>query len=108
MKHATAKADDPSFGGFEVYPETAPPHWDEIACRVGGSLFHSTVWADYQQRINHLRPYFVLVRDVTGEEWGGAVAFFSQSRRPVDSWIVRLMVLPAHPFVRSGYQYLGD
>ena len=86
---------------FETYQGFPPNNWDEIVHRLGGSVFHSTFWAEYQKKVQNVRPIFILSRDEKGEECAAAVALFKQSRRKFVSWILRDFTLTAHPCVRN-------
>ncbi len=86
---------------FETHVGSAPDGWDEVVCRLGGPVFHSTLWAEYQRKTKNVQPMFLLARDENGNECAGAVAFFLQSHRPFASWVFRKLQLPAHPFVRD-------
>jgi hypothetical protein len=90
---------------FETYQGSPPNNWDEIVRRLGGSVFHSTFWAEYQRKVQNVRPIFILSRDEKGEECAAAVGLFRQSRRKVVSWILRDISLTAHPCVRD---HAGD
>ena len=83
---------------FEVHHGSAPAGWDELVGRLGGSVFHTSIWADYQRKTSEVKPLFLLVRDRSGKERAGAFALFRRSRRPIASLIFRELSLPAHPF----------
>lgn len=86
---------------FETYQGSPPNNWDGIVHRLGGSIFHSTFWAEYQAKVQNVRPIFILSRDEKGEECAAAIALFRQSRRKFVSWILRDITLTAHPCVRD-------
>lgn len=85
----------------ETFRGTAPEGWDQIVSALGGTVFHSTFWGNYQARLNLVLPLFVLGRDQKGDPCAGAVAFFRQSRRPLLSLVFRSLELPSHPVVGS-------
>jgi peptidoglycan pentaglycine glycine transferase (the first glycine) len=84
---------------IETYYDAAPEGWDRIVSKLGGNLFHSTLWAEYQQQTKNLQPIYLLLRDETGTERAGALAFLQQSRFPLASLVVRDFLLPTHPFI---------
>ena len=86
---------------FATYHGSPPDNWDGLLDRLGGSVFHSTFWAEYQRKIQNIKPIFILSRDEKGEECAAAVALFRQSRRKVVSWILRDISLTTHPCVRD-------
>jgi hypothetical protein len=86
---------------FETYQGSPPNNWDGIVHRLGGSIFHSTFWAEYQAKVQKVRPIFILSRDERGEACAVAVALFRQSSRKFLSWILRDISLTAHPCVRN-------
>lgn len=86
---------------FEVCLGTAPAGWDETVCGLGGSIYHSTVWAEYQQKARSVQPIFLLGRDQNGLVSAGALALFRRSSRPVVSLLSRSLVLSTHPFTRD-------
>ena len=84
---------------FKSYTGVAPQGWDDIVRRLGGTVFHNTLWAEYRRRAANVQPVFLLARDRDGNPCAGAVALFRKSRRPLVSWIFREIQLTAHPFV---------
>lgn len=80
---------------------TAPENWDETVCRLGGSVFQSRRWAEYQQMTRQVEPVFMLARDAAGQDCGVAVALFKQSPWPIAALIFRTLRLTAHPVVRD-------
>lgn len=82
----------------EVFSGTAPPGWDEIVSGLGGNIFHSLVWAEYQSHRGAGESIFLLARDPGGRSLGGAVALYRKSRRPVLSLLLREFEVTAHPF----------
>ncbi len=86
---------------IQAFHGTEPEGWNEIVSRLGGTVFHTTFWADYQARLNGVQPLFVLGRDQHGEPCAGALAGFHRSERPLLSLIFRNLELAAHPCARS-------
>jgi len=84
---------------FEVWKGSPPLHWDELVCRCNGTVFHSSLWAEYQSKIQNACPYFLLTKNETGEEGGGTVALFRKSELPIVSTYSRELVLLTHPFM---------
>ncbi|MCM8620681.1 MAG: GNAT family N-acetyltransferase [Candidatus Accumulibacter sp.] len=87
---------------LESWTDNPPDDWDATICRLGGSIFHSCLWAEYRQQSGNIQPIFLLGRDAGGEACAGAVAFFQRSPWPIASLIFRTLTLPAHPVVRGG------
>jgi GNAT superfamily N-acetyltransferase len=85
----------------ETFVGSAPRGWDGTVRRLGGSIFHSSIWGDYQRATKGARAVYVLGRDSGGNEQGGALALLWQSRHPVASLIFRDIELYAHPFARG-------
>jgi hypothetical protein len=79
----------------------APDAWDETVCALGGAVYHSTVWAEYQQKVTGSLPIFLISRDHGGSVSAGALALFRKSHRPIVSLISRFLVLSTHPFARD-------
>jgi Acetyltransferase (GNAT) domain len=78
-----------------------PEGWDETVCALGGSVYHSKVWAEYQQKVTCALPIFLLGRDRAGLVSAGALALFKKSARPLVSLLSRSLVLSTHPFTRD-------
>jgi hypothetical protein len=87
--------------GLETIFDSPPAGWNETVCRLGGSIYQSTAWADYEKSRNGARAIYLLSRDTGGDVVAGTMAFLNRSKRPVISWISRALHLPAHPFVRK-------
>jgi GNAT acetyltransferase-like protein len=86
---------------LETHFDSPPPDWNEIVCRLDGSIYQSAAWADYEKTRSGARPIYLLARDPDGEAAAGTLAFLNQSKLPLISWISRGFHLPAHPFVRK-------
>ncbi|MHB8762735.1 MAG: GNAT family N-acetyltransferase [Deferrisomatales bacterium] len=82
----------------EVFSGSAPPGWDEIVGSLGGNIFHSSIWADYERERGAGEPVFFLARDGAGRPLGGALCLFRRSRRPLLSLLLRSLAVTAHPF----------
>ena len=98
---------------LEVWNGTPPSYWDELVCRLNGTVFHSSLWAEYQGNIQNACPIFLLKKDGNGNEEAGAVALFRKSQIPAVAVFVRELVLLSHPFVdpkntRAGEQFIGQ
>jgi hypothetical protein len=74
-----------------------PPGWDEAVEAVGGTVFHSAEWAEFQRQVQGCEPVFVQARDESGKPTGVALALFRRSRRPVLGRLLRSMEMPAYP-----------
>jgi len=86
---------------FETFTNTAPRGWDDMVCQLDGSIFHSTLWAEYQRMTTGAQPMFLLARNAEGKACTGALAFFQQSHRPLASVFLRNLQLFAHPCGRD-------
>ena len=84
---------------FEVWKGSPPPHWDDLVCRFNGTVFQSSLWAEYQSNTQNASPVFLLTKNKTGEEGIGTVALFRKSEVPIVSQCVRELVLLTHPFM---------
>lgn len=74
-----------------------PPGWDETVAGLGGSIFHSAAWAEYQRSNGAVTPWFLLQRDAAGRVGAASLAFFRRSPHPLASLIFRDLSLAAHP-----------
>lgn len=74
-----------------------PPGWDSIVESYGGTVFHSSAWADYQRQVQGCDPVFVVTSNASGSLAGAALALFRRSRHPLLGRLLRSMELPAHP-----------
>src|SRR5689334_14961295 len=79
----------------------APDAWDKTVCALGGAVYDSTVWAEYQQKVAGILPIFLISRYHAGIVSAGALALFRKSHRPIISLISRSLVLSTHPFTRD-------
>lgn len=90
-----------SLASFEAHRGAPPAGWDDMVRELGGPIFHSTVWAAYQQRPGAVEPFFLLGRDAQGVPGAAALALMSVSPRPVAGRFFRDLRLTAHPVVRD-------
>jgi len=86
---------------FVVYRGTAPKNWDEIVCGLGGSIYHSTIWAEYQKKRKEGQPIFLLGFDNNGLPCAGALALLKMSPYLIVSRLSCSLVLSTHPFTRD-------
>jgi hypothetical protein len=86
---------------FEASVGIAPDAWDDTVCALGGAVYHSTVWAEYQQKVTGILPIFLVGRDHVGSVSAGALGLFRKSHRPIVSLLSRSLVLATHPFTRQ-------
>src|SRR2546426_5096835 len=91
----------PMISQFETFTNTAPRGWDDMVCQLDGSIFHSTLWAEYQRMTTGAQPMFFLARNAEGKACTGALALFQQSHRPLASVFLRNLQLFAHPCGRD-------
>ncbi len=95
--------------GLEITWDGPPAGWDELVCRLDGTIYHSSFWAKYVTRDGGGRPLFAVSRGPDGEVRAGGVAIYRQSRKLLVSRIFRTLTLPAHPFTApSGASAAGD
>jgi hypothetical protein len=74
-----------------------PSGWDAAAEAVGGTVFHSAAWAEFQRQVQGCEPVFIRASDGDGKPKGVALALFRRSRRPVLGRLLRSMEMPAYP-----------
>lgn len=86
---------------IESWTGTAPVGWDDTVCRLGGSVFQTCLWAEYQRKTQNVQPVFLLGRNAQGAERGVAVVLVEQSPWPVFSLIFRTARLTAHPAIQD-------
>jgi hypothetical protein len=92
---------------LSAHEGAAPEGWDETVQALGGSIFHSAVWASYQQRTGRTRPLYLLARDADGTAVGAGLALESASSSAVAARLYRDLRLTAHPVVRDGAPLLA-
>ena len=83
---------------LDTYVDAPPPGWDEVVSRLGGTVYHSSIWADYQRATQSVQPIFALRRDSTGGVTGGSLLLFRRSPTPVAALLFRDLTVPAYPF----------
>jgi hypothetical protein len=94
---------------LEIRRGSPPDGWDDTVRRLGGSVFHSTLWAEYQRKATGAEPVFLFGRDRQGGLAAGAVGLFRKSPWPGASLLLRHVVFAAHPLVAGGDAVLaGD
>jgi hypothetical protein len=74
-----------------------PTGWNGAVEAVGGTVFHSSYWAEFQRQVQGCEPVFIQARDETGELLGVALALYRRSRHPVLGRLLRSMEMPAYP-----------
>ena len=75
----------------------APSGWDETIRSLGGTLFHTSLWAAYLARPG-VEPWYILRR--SGDRPVGAtLALFRRSGHPLVGALVRSLSITAHPCV---------
>lgn len=82
---------------IEPHEGTPPPGWDNVICRLDGTIFHSAAWSEYQRAGSGVQPWFLSGIDSSGSAVAAAVAYLRSSRRPILSKIFRSLQVPAHP-----------
>ncbi len=86
---------------LEAHPGTAPEGWDDTVRALGGSIFHSALWASYQRRAGTIEPLFLLGRDRDGAPVAAGLALESSSSTVITARLFRDLRLTAHPVVRD-------
>lgn len=84
---------------FQHFQETPPADWNESVSRLGGTIFHSTHWAEYQKASQGCTPIFLQGRDESGNLCAAAIALYRRSAKPVVSLFSRHLELTAHPCI---------
>lgn len=87
---------------FSAAVGAAPPGWDDTVGALGGSVFHSTHWGNYQRVSRGAVPIYFLGRDAGGVACAAALGLRWASRGPILSRIFRDLELYAHPCARGG------
>lgn len=87
---------------FTAAVGAAPPGWDDTVGALGGSVFHSTHWGNYQRVSRGAVPIYFLGRDAGGVACAAALGLRWASRGPILSRIFRDLELYAHPCARGG------
>jgi len=82
---------------IEIFQDSPPDDWDDAIKDLGGSIFHSSYWAEYQRHTQNCQPVFLRTRDSENKVNGSALAFYRQSTRPIASKFFRSLELSAHP-----------
>jgi Acetyltransferase (GNAT) domain len=87
---------------FETFRETPPEAWDDDVAELGGTVFHSSHWAELQRRVQGTRPVFIYARGERGRPVGAALGLYRQSRHPMLGRLLRGFELPSYPVARDG------
>ena len=76
--------------------------WDESICALGGTVFHSYLWATYiAHRYPHVTPRFATLISDNGEPLGAALVFLVYPRNRFLQPLVRHIWLNALPVARE-------
>lgn len=66
---------------LEKCDEVAPENWDSNVLLVGGSIYHSSIWAGYTKAaFPNVVPHFISLWSANGELIGAALGFYEHSR----------------------------
>lgn len=76
---------------------SAPSGWDAAIEELGGTVFHSTHWGEFQHKVQGCQPVYILAKDEAGRPMGAALALYRSSRHPVLGRFLRSMEMPAYP-----------
>ncbi len=82
----------------------APEHWDEELSALGGGLFHSSGWAEYQRDLRGSTPLYATIRDGKGAIIAMAVMQHTRSSTPILAQISGQVELSAHPALQDAEQ----
>jgi len=76
--------------------------WDERLCSMGGTIFHSSTWAEYGEKTSkRVVPKFITLVSEEGEILGIALGFHQFSSRKFISRFTKRLWLDAIPVVRN-------
>jgi len=76
--------------------------WGEIVSRLGGSVFHSSVWAEYSRAVQtNLSPLYITCSNDQGVVVGAALAFVENSSNRIIDLFSKRMLLHATPLVKG-------
>jgi hypothetical protein len=76
--------------------------WDEKICSVGGTIFHSSIWAKYiVAGTPHVVPQFMSLISDDGEFLGAALGFEQGSRHKLIRYFNKFLWFDAIPVVRD-------
>jgi len=82
--------------------------WDETVSSLGGSIFHSSVWASYSTAVeSHLSPLYITCLDDQDIVVGAALAFAEYSTRRIVNLFSKRMLLYATPVVNNDDRVLA-
>ena len=93
---------------FESFRDSPPEGWDNFVESLGGTVFHSSYWADLQRHVQGATPVFICGRDESGHPTGVALGLLRQSRRPVLGRLSRAFELPSYPATLSPQLRAGE
>jgi Acetyltransferase (GNAT) domain len=94
--------------GFDTTSGTAPEGWDRLIEALGGTVFHSSHWAELQRQVQGTLPYYIHARDERGRATGAALGLFRQSRHPVLGRLLRGFELPSYPVAGAPGSLVGE
>jgi hypothetical protein len=63
--HPSSATEAPHDGApisLQAHPGVAPDGWDDTVRALGGSIFHSALWASYRRRAGTTEPLFLVAR----------------------------------------------
>jgi lipid II:glycine glycyltransferase (peptidoglycan interpeptide bridge formation enzyme) len=64
---------------------------------LGGTVFHSTAWAEYQREVQGGEPVFIQAHSESGAPLGAALGMYRRSRNPILGVFLRRMETASYP-----------
>ena len=94
---------------FEISDHVDSEAWNRTVCTLGGTIYHSTVWAEYGITSSpNTKAKFISLLASNGEVLGVALAFFTRSGKPFFSYLSGHLWLDSAPVVLNNSQELLD
>ena len=85
---------------LQIDDSFVPARWDDIVRGLGGTVFHSSLWASYSARVSpHSRPLFITLTSGSGRTLGAALGFVTQSPHWAMRPLTRIWSMDALPLV---------
>ena len=85
---------------FLVTESVEPTQWNEALCSLGGTISHSTFWAEYVKTAQpHTRPHFMQMETDGGRLVGMALGFHTHSTHKLMAQLTGRLSLDALPAV---------
>ena len=85
---------------LNIYDNMNGCEWDELVTSVGGTIFHSNAWRQYNNADN-VTPQFIMLTSDTGTLLGAALGFKSYSPKKIFKPFTSRLWFDAVPAIRS-------